>query len=482
MNDAEKLFSLDELIDYLGISREGILNYVKYLGLPVVIIDGTMQFQKIEVDKWRADVEARWFQKVKIDCLNTFSSIQVTETKDKHGNTILTGKNRIQIIYEEMHDLVSVILKRKLLLNYDQKVSTELVDQLTYIAVIEYLSIWLENDKTARQNISAFLTYNKRYLSHDEKQKINSKTAIEPEKTKLTREAAVKLRGLVALQNERIKLAGRKYKRMPYKSHSYKTNYDYITLRFLSLYTKNGGIWDFIDLLFYDQNTNNSENETVRNDISLPKLARAYKNYDALLSEISKMTDERNYVVAWLQLRKFEKAYRFHLFGKIADYMVEHKLDANLPLPKPLMAFFKMYSPNNSDLVQVEHSSAFSLIDDEFIERAYKHRDNEEIMNRVSVYLTEANSVIKDVVALYHKLYPSEERETWSHKDFEAVYKLLKNKYRSERALVPLNLGKYSSANSQIFECVKSLYTNPQNNDQEAWAKARDVLQNKQNK
>ena len=479
MNDADKLLSLDEMIDYLCISREDILNYIKYLGLPVILDDGIMQFRIKEVDEWRAAVEGRWYQKAKNDLLNVLSSIEITETKDKNGNTILTGKNRIQIIYDEMLLFVSYFLRQRELPYEDQNEYNELIAKLSWIALIEYLIIWLENDKTARQNISAFLTY-KRYISHDEKQKINSKRAIEPQKTKLMREAAKKLRHLVALQNEKDKATGRKYKRMPYKSHSYKTNYNYITLRFLSLYSPNGSIWDFLDLLFFNQYSKNAQNNTSQNSLPLPELSRAYQHYDLLLSEILQMTDERNYVISLLQLRKFEKAYRFYMFGKIAKYMEKNELDTSISLPKSLMAFFQMYNPNASDLVQKEHSSTFWILDDEFVEKSFKYRHNEEIMDRITYYLTEANSIITDVVALYHKIHPSEERETWSQKDFETAYQLLRFKYKSDNALVPLNLGKFSSANSKIFECLNDLYTNPHNIDQEAWRKAIEASRDKQ--
>ena len=73
----ERWYSMNEISEYLGITRDTALSWIEKLGLPGVKIGRTWKFKISEVDAWMKSADTRVIEAKKIDLV-----CKVAKTED----------------------------------------------------------------------------------------------------------------------------------------------------------------------------------------------------------------------------------------------------------------------------------------------------------------------------------------------------------------------------------------------------------------
>ncbi len=238
-------------------------------------------------------------------------------------STVFRVETELRQIVREFHRII----------RYDDAMETMLVNY----AILEYLTLWLMQDKNATQTIKEFIQnkYNREKTTGESDQQIDKE---ESRLKKLTR-AADKYLCVCPWEEQNVL-------RQCESSHMQKNmiKYSYIFLRLLSLYEdgecskEEGSVRKILKLMFFSE----------KGLSSLKRIEEAYDSLEHLLEGIKDLSSSDNdveYVVSCMQFCQFEKAYRFLYYGELAQNLAKATVPTDHWFDDTILAYTR-YDPN----------------------------------------------------------------------------------------------------------------------------------------
>ncbi len=328
-------------------------------------------------------------------------------------------------------------------------------DDLIYIchtAVLEYWSLWLMSDKNQQKTIRQFVS--EKYASELLGTKADEEM-IRPWLRTAEKYLFVSKWEQRNIQKQRENL---KIKRGEYSC---------IFLRFLELYrTPSGpnhpGSLEKMVHLLYDTKRFFA---VTANKKSTNDLEEAYFELDKVLQNISEIKNNREYVIACMQIRDFEAYNRCILMANLANYMDSKCMSTQNGIPELIKAYsFCMdFSEKEEGSLGGAYISPFVMYSDTYVKQAYKPKANVSLADHV-LYMTRARYIAARALVMYLNCFPVEEQPSWTDDDFDAAAQFLKNDYKIEELLKPLNLKKSKGATRNVYDYIRYLYKDRRNN------------------
>jgi len=330
---------------------------------------------------------------------------------------------------------------------------------LQMLAVALYLEGWLDQDETARQTIYSFAIE----AYHPEK-RIHKYHSPSDGRLKALERAAFYIATMQELRQSQLKNEKEQWKqesnqsdqpekkpcedgkdsklRLPGKGHKY----SFVELRTFDVYV--AGNLDVFRLLVQRKELMTSTADKG----SYEKLAAAYKRYDELFVNARKSETDREYVIACMQIRKMESAYRFHLAAKLAEYATENNLKTRDLINDSAKAIWGRYLSdawlrpqdpfpiNDSyDVLHYDRAIECVLRTESVAERAYCWR-----------------SALIDVFDFMNLLKPIKEQAPWTDADFSEAAKFFRNDYPVVERYVPVTV--QGNDRKAYFKNIQDIY------------------------
>ena len=312
-----------------------------------------------------------------------------------------------------------------------------------------YLEAWLVEDKSNYQTPYGFLEHP--YRAEDKLQKGKGKGASDGERSKIQR--AFKQYN-THLELRKLQIAGEKTSPMIERDtgKSYGHPVDLITLAWCDAYI-NGGL-DILDYLFSGKYIM-TRAEDIRNkkDDGLSAACQNYQSYIEQIHQIktdnlAPVENHRRFVASSMMFHKIERAYSFHLQGRIAERRCNKSIDpkrycgknVNLILGRYADAYNYLFQPSwivNKNPIELidklrEQSTARKENEDEFIfvNERIEILDIDYFINLMFCVEGEEQSLAEcelhwqrrclalDLIVFLFALYPPTEQHSWREEDF----------------------------------------------------------------
>lgn len=365
-------------------------------------------------------------------------------------------------------------------------------NSIVNLTALVFLEEWLENDQNATQTIHSFCYYPYTLKSELKGIKRSIPTDEDEAAIKALRKAESVFKSMSELRTEQAKEEGIKEPAIADMTSKGRF-YSFIDLRFMELYktlaeecrqieifdlfarrkelmmltTKSKNPYDFLKstyLAYYDVFRKISE---MGDDVE-----KVYKDADKNDSKtaIDKTIEiagkkARKYVVATMQIHKFEMAYRFHLIALFAKWTVDHQIDGT-ELNDFLARMFVLYAryacpavsgdQNFKEIIDLPwdilfYDAAIPLLSGE--EKGYSNDSPE-------YFIGYRHLVAASIAGLNHML-PLKEMPSWTDFTFIEAYSFIHNAYPiaekiSEYNPSQLNDEKYYRRIVEIYQYINS--------------------------
>ena len=361
----------------------------------------------------------------------------------------IKSKNNIMDIQKRLRKLIIHFLDRYNILYSDND-----LENLSNIATVDYLVAWLDNDKSLRQSIRAFL--DQKYTSES----INSNDVEKYDRMveNLERKSYNMNYNKHIIEFDHIirarqsKESNSKHKRIPYKLNS-KQKYCCTDLNFLDLYTN--GELKLYDIIYYNQekNTHKKSIETFKN---------AYEKYNMILKRLESIKSPNEFTITFFNLYKLEISNHFILKAKLASFLCYNAIDINVTIPDYLTYSFlphvypKLQLHNNLPSFAVNLSN--QIINHKMIiNQAYQGYATDQLF----MEMYKKRVIISYAITLYNLIFPVSKRKSWTEKDFKNTVYFLKNDYNLFEAFGPLDLSTPNNSDLDFYEYLLRVYNDP---------------------
>ena len=324
---------------------------------------------------------------------------------------------------------------------------------LQMLAVAVYLEAWLDGDETSRQTIHSFAI--EKYCP---KRRRESFAYPPDDRRKSLERAAYMINTMQGLRIEQLKIERERWEQDQRDGKTYEDGkivsiqrprrgyqYSFAELRTFDLYS-NGYLEVFRLLSQYQEVMSNTADKG-----SCVTLAIAYERYDMLFENATVLSSDKEYVVACMQIRKTESAYRFHLAAKLAKYIMDHHLRVDDLMTDSAKAIWGRYLseavfrpqdpfPLNEpyDVLYYDRKIECALQEECVMERAFCWR-----------------SAFIDVLDFMNLLKPIKKQAPWTAADFSAAARFFRNDFPVIESYVPVDVPQDRKA---YFKNIQSIY------------------------
>ena len=305
---------------------------------------------------------------------------------------------------------------------------------------------WLDNDKNATQSIHAFAAH-KYQLKSEEKYGENNQ--VTPEREKSLRRAYKKLRSMQELQQDQAKLEGRTPHPLP--DRNYDRPLTFSDLRFIDLYSDKFLYW--YELLVQRKQLLYVGSRKKANEA----LKAACELHNKIIDEAKNISCTREYVAACIHLCKYEQAFRFSLFAKIAWYLKSHMLPMNTPLPSAFYYYWGRYLTQSifpsSDSLLIQY---YDFLDyDQTIQRLFDPKTPSSYPERVSLW----RELLVEVLQLMDNIENPCNMPAWTDKDFMDAFNFFKKDYPIIEEYSPIKLDNDCVSKNSYYDYIRAIYT-----------------------
>jgi len=338
-------------------------------------------------------------------------------------------------------------------------------------AVLEYWTYWLKNDQNNHQNINCFVVekYNPDIDEHN----------VDSDRTRSLRNVAKNYLSVCPWESASIRKQEERASKENKRLNSREFSYEF--LRFISLCetkpseNNTGSLRKLVKLLYGGKEFF----QVISNKKTTDDLEQAYTQLDNVLRDISKIENDREFVIACMQIRDFEVYNRCIFMGRLAKYMDEKRMSTQNEIPLPLKTFITCFEFGDNEANKLGGSfvSPFVMYSDTYIQQAYKPIKGVSLEEH-SQYITTARYVAARAFHLCLKFFPVKDQPSWEENDFRTVAYFLRNKYNIEELLRPLDLKK-SKTSRNVYDYIRFLYHDPQNKARQKGMEFRAQLKEK---
>jgi len=387
-----------------------------------------------------------------------------------------------------MRDILILLLRAG---NFD--LSGEILQQLTSIAMMEYLHLWLELDPNAQGTLYNFSKYG--YYSKADREK-------DPEKEYVSLDEESRnlyfRRLQIAAQKVTWNMQERKWqdKRQGQHFKKLRQTYAYPTLCLISQsespsdpYTPYG-MWPLFYLAFF---RGGYMKETTKKETVSGSLPQAYKCYLAYMKNLDTIESDREYVINCMSMKKLEQRYRWSFMANLAYYMKEIDIHPET-VPILLTAYITRLPPKLGPVDIPELHS----INTSFKESLFMH-DYAELIDDVysSLYNSQEYQVIRccqilqiryildNAIKLLKQAYPISEMPSWTDADYSNVRVFIKEYYRIDTFTNSLDFIENLPENDRFYDILRQLYNSSwcfDQNLQKALQKRKNIPKSKKRK
>ena len=198
---------------------------------------------------------------------------------------------------------------------------------------------------------------------------------------------------------------------------------------------------------------------------SYETLAGAYERYDRLFEDAKKLTSDKEYVVACMQIRKLESAYRFHLIAKLAKFIMDNQLQSSDIIEQAAVKdiWGRHLAPDlvRGYLEAAKSSKLEKLMSVPLIDEPYDIMYYNRKIAWAFVPEYDANKAISwrcmlvNILRFMLELCPPDKQASWTDADFSAAAQFFRNDYPVIESYVPMTV---PQDRKTYFKNIQSIY------------------------
>lgn len=332
------------------------------------------------------------------------------------------------------------------------------INSIVNLTALVFLEEWLENDQNATQTVHSFYYYP--YTLKSELKGIKGSIPTDEDEAgiKALRKAESVFKSMSELRTEQAKEEGIKEPAIADMTSKGRF-YSFIDLRFMELYKTLAEECRQIEIFDLFARRKELMMLTTKSKNPYDFLKSTYLAYYDIFRKISEMGDDvekvyedackndsktaidktieiagkkaRKYVVATMQIHKFEMAFRFHLIALFAKWTVDHQIDGT-ELNDFLARTFVLCNRYEYSLV-VDGKDSAKMIDLPweilFCEDTISSLSGEDEKSAdVSFeHFVEFRRLLAASIASMNAMFPPKEMPSWADQDFFKAYTFIRN-------------------------------------------------------
>lgn len=366
------------------------------------------------------------------------------------------------------------------------------INSIVNLIALVFLEEWLENDQNATQTVHSFYYYP--YTLKSELKGIKGSIPTDEDEAgiKVLRKAESVFKSMSELRTEQAEKEGIKEPAIADMTSKGRF-YSFIDLRFMELYktlaeecrqieifdlfarrkelmmltTKSKNPYDFLKstyLAYYDIFRKISE---VGDDVEKVYEDACRNDSKTAIDKTIEIAGEkaREYVVATMQIHKFEMAFRFHLIALLAKWTVDHQL-SDMDLYDYLDCLFVLCNRYEYPLV-IDDEDLAEMIDLPwdilFCEAAIPllSSEDEKSAEASFEYCVEYRRLLSASIASMNAMFPPKEMPSWTDRAFIEAHSFIRDAYPiaekiSEYTPSQLDDEKYYRRIVEIYQYIDS--------------------------
>jgi hypothetical protein len=366
------------------------------------------------------------------------------------------------------------------------------INSIVNLTALVFLEEWLENDQNATQTVHSFYYYP--YTLKSELKGIKGSIPTDEDEAgiKVLRKAESVFKSMSELRTEQAEKEGIKEPAIADMTSKGRF-YSFIDLRFMELYktlaeecrqieifdlfarrkelmmltTKSKNPYDFLKstyLAYYDIFRKISE---VGDDVEKVYEDACRNDSKTAIDKTIEIAGEkaREYVVATMQIHKFEMAFRFHLIALLAKWTVDHQL-SDMDLYDYLDCLFVLCNRYEYPLV-IDDEDLAEMIDLPwdilFCEAAIPllSSEDEKSAEASFEYCVEYRRLLSASIASMNAMFPPKEMPSWTDRAFIEAHSFIRDAYPiaekiSEYTPSQLDDEKYYRRIVEIYQYIDS--------------------------
>lgn len=377
-------------------------------------------------------------------------------------------------------------LELKMPLNEDTK------NSIVNLTALVFLEEWLENDQNATQTVHSFCYHPYTLKSELKDIKGNIPTDEDEAAIKALRKAESVFKSMSELRTEQAKEEGIKEPAIADMTSKGRF-YSFIDLRFMELYKTLAEECRQIEIFDLFARRKELMMLTSKSKNPYDFLKSTYLAYYDIFRKISEMGDDvekvyedacrndsktaidktieiagekaREYVVATMQIHKFEMAFRFHLIALLAKWAVDHQL-SDMDLYDYLDCLFVLCNRYEYPLV-IDDEDLAEMIDLPwdilFCEAAIPllSSEDEKSAEASFEYCVEYRRLLSASIASMNAMFPPKEMPSWTDRAFIEAHSFIRDAYPiaekiSEYTPSQLDDEKYYRRIVEIYQYIDS--------------------------
>ena len=303
----------------------------------------------------------------------------------------------------------------------DNNFSSAELKRLESLAVSLYLEEWLRCDTNCQQTIYSFAS--QKYILKNERSR-SSKTAPESSSVKSLQRAEAIYRNMQSLQNKQAQHENSPFVPCPETSQAGKY-YDFVTLRFFDLFSR--GAYELYKLLVFRKKLM----EVTSDKGSHRVLSMAYKEYNDIFNHLNQISNDREFVVACIQARKFESTFHFQLYAILSKHLIATNLSAQQALTLNAQYIWGRYTctsifrPSEQNQVITEHNDILDY--DSQVNYGIGQKD-------ISDHAFLWRQTLTNLLDFINLFKPPKEQSPWTDDDFASAALFFKESYPVSKA------------------------------------------------